>query len=204
MSGLILLVTGSRAMDDLPRDHPKHIRAAAIVEDYVSRSDTLVVGDANAGADRWAWGLFIVGCTVGTHKPSNLHRLRVNGDVTQADGRCTHQWGYDGSAVVYGGDRGESSHSASGRVKAEAYRVKCLERNAAMALYARRLSQELHGDRWRVNVIAVGIVAPWSRTEGTDHTLGHCKRAGITIRRRECILDPADRIGAIMASRRVA
>lgn len=37
---------------------------------------------------------------------------------------------------------------------------------------------------WHVRVL--GLVAPWSRTRGSDHTLGVAKRAGLEVTRLEC------------------
>jgi hypothetical protein len=59
--------------------------------------------------------------------------------------------------------------------------VSPLERNRVMVAHCAWARDNM---RWQVRVL--GLVAPWSRTHGSDHTLGLAKRAELDVTRLEC------------------
>lgn len=150
MSPRIILVTGSRVLGDHDCEHAPHARA--VLETLLALSPprtAIVTGDA-PGPDEWAreW------CY--QHRP---HALRV----------------YALSGAVYNGLRAEHrrwSTEADDLANTLPERVPLL-RNARMVAQCAEL-QRSHDARVEV----IGLVAEWSTTKGTEHTLRLAKEAG--------------------------
>jgi hypothetical protein len=55
-----------------------------------------------------------------------------------------------------------------------------LERNVSLIAHA----AEARDKGWDVDVL--GLIAPWTKTKGTDHTLGLARKCGLKVTRAEC------------------
>jgi len=165
----VLLVTGSRALSDTARAL-RWTRAAILraVADCMERTDRVrvVTGDAD-GADVEAEAI-ASGLNSGFGEVT-YSLFRLDGVVIHED-RPNERW------------PGEEA-PAHGSAERKRWPLK---RNAAMVARVAKSP--------RVTVLA--LKAPWSKTDGTGHTVGLAARAGLTVVSLECPAELGPKGGA--------
>lgn len=163
MTRPVILVTGSRVLADVRGADTFVAGALAVVG---GRESLVYVGDA-AGPDAWAAGwsgyharVFGLDGTVRTWDP-----------VLRPPARGRWDRAADGTAVVPVGFDARDLELPTRRP---------LVRNAVMVLAATAAAE-----RSGARLLAVGFVAKWSKTRGTDQTLDRAARAGADVWRLE-------------------
>jgi len=154
----VILVTGSRALADTPSAAEW---CQGILADTIGAlpPGSIVVHGFADGPDTWAW--------------EACARFGVRQRAYYATGRLE-----DGVPAREGASREIAVSRWIGWTSLDAIplRRRPLERNRAMVSWCAA----------QPDARCLALVAPWSRTHGTEHTAGLARKAGIAVDVREC------------------
>jgi hypothetical protein len=163
----------------------------------------LVCGSRSLGAEHggtkastdWAYDILRSQIANPKHRPDVV----INGDAHGPDrwssmtaltlGIECRAYRLDGN--VYTWDTMGSQFVHSRWRDADGPAVNPLERNRALVAAAARALDE----GWDVQVL--GLVAPWAKTHGTDHTLAQARHSGLKVARWDCPESYGRRVDAI-------
>jgi len=108
---------------------------------------------------------------------------RMSANIAGSLGIEWHKYLLDG--WIYTVDSMDSVLRVARWRDAEGPVVSPLERNRALVA----ASVKARNEGWQVHVL--GLVAPWAKTHGSDHTIAQAKHAGLEVTRIECPMDYA-------------
>ena len=152
MSARILLVTGSRALDD-------HVQALHWEREQVS-----------ARADSFRPTLVVTGDARGPDESARVHAKRR--------GLPLECWSLSGWVAAWGAGRDRRWWPESEPPLTPRHWP--LERNRRMVAHVAELAKTAEA------TLVLALYAPWSRTQGTAHTVGLARAAGLTVIEATC------------------